>query len=191
MKLPLQITFRDMDSTDALKTLIQDKAADLDKFCSEVMSCRVVIEAPHQHRRKGQLYRVCINMTVPGQELVVGRSPDLHGAHEDLHVAIRDAFRAARRELQDYMRRRRGDVKTQVTPPHGIVSKLFLYEGYGFIMSFDGREIYFHKNSVVGDFAELELGAEVRFSEAMGDNGPQASTVTLVGKSGHAVTSRP
>jgi cold shock CspA family protein/ribosome-associated translation inhibitor RaiA len=191
MKIPLQITFRDMESTGALKTLIQDKAADLDKFCSDLMSCRVVIEAPHQHHRKGQLYRVRIDMTVPRQELVVGRSPDLHGAHEDLHVAIRDAFRAARRELQDYMRRRRGDVKTQVTPPHGIVSKLFLYEGYGFIMSFDGREIYFHRNSVVGEFAALELGAEVRFAEEIGDNGPQASTVAAVGKSGRVVAPRP
>jgi cold shock CspA family protein len=74
----------------------------------------------------------------------------------------------------------RGDVKRDIAPERGRVAKLIAEENYGFIESPDGREIYFHRNSVLdGAFDRLKVGAEVRFVEEDGDKGPQASTVHL------------
>jgi cold shock CspA family protein len=126
---------------------------------------------------------VRIDLTVPGTELVVSRDNGLNHAHEDAYVAVRDAFKAARRKLDSHTRRQRQQVKTHEVPPHGRVSALFPEEGYGTIQTPDGREIYFHQNSVLnGGFDKLAAGSEVRFVEVSGDKGPQASTVQLIGK---------
>lgn len=176
MRLPLQLSVRNMSLSEAAEADIREKAARLDSFYDQVMGCRVIVEAPHRHHRKGVLYNVRIDMTVPGSELVIKREP-----HEDLYVAIRDAFDAARRQLEDFVRRRRGDVKTHEAPSYARVTKLFAE--YGFLETPDGREIYFHRNSVLdGGFDRLKTGAEVRFSEEEGEQGPQASTVALIGK---------
>ena len=103
--------------------------------------------------------------------------------HKDVYVAIRDAFKAMRRQLQDYVHCLRHDVKTHHPAPHAKVSKLFPKEGYGFIETPDGREIYFHKNSVLNSsFEHLDIGNEVIFSEEAGDKGPHATSVRLAGK---------
>jgi len=176
MRLPLQITVRNVSLSEVAKDDIREKAAKLDTFCDRIMSCRVVVEAPHRHRHQGLLYNVRIDMTVPGGELVVKREP-----HEDVYVAIRDAFDAARRQLQDYVRRQRGDVKIHEGAPHARVNKLFPEEGYGFLETPDGREIYFHRNSVLNaGFDRLEIGTLVRFAEEEGEQGSQASTVIPV-----------
>jgi len=183
MQLPLQITFRDMPPSEALETAIREKAGKLEQFYDHIMGCRVVVEAPHQHHRKGKLYRVRIDLTVPGAELVVNRSPADHHAHEDAYVAVRDAFDAARRQLDGLVARQRGEVKNHEAPPYGRVVNLVPMEDYGTIQTPDGREIYFHRNSVVNaEFDRLESGDEVRFAEELGEKGPQASSVQLVGK---------
>ncbi|MBI3915830.1 MAG: cold shock domain-containing protein [Betaproteobacteria bacterium] len=98
-------------------------------------------------------------------------------------MAIRDAFDAVRRQLEDYMRRQDRRVKAHEAPPHGRVVELYPAEGYGRIQTADGKLVYFHRNSLVdADFDKLETGAEVRFSEEQGELGPQASTVYVVGK---------
>jgi ribosomal subunit interface protein len=177
MQLPLQITARDLLLTEAIETAIREKAAKLELFYDRMTACRVTIEAPHRHQHKGVLYNVTIDMTVPGAELVVKREP-----HEDLYVAIRDAFDAARRQLQSFAGRQRGDVKRHDQVPHARVVRLFAEDGYGFIATPDGREIYFHRNSVLnGQFERLSVGAPVRYAEERGDEGPQASTVVPVG----------
>lgn len=112
MKLPLQITFRDMDPSTAIESNIREKAEKLDRFSDHITSCRVVVEAAHKHHNKGNLYHVRLDFTVPDDEIVVSRDPGKNHAHEDVYVAIRDAFDAARRQLDEYARRRRGDVKT-------------------------------------------------------------------------------
>ncbi len=183
MKLDLQISFRDMPSSEFLEADIRKRAAKLDQIYDRIMSCRVVVEMPHGHHHKGKLYHVCIDLTVPGEELVVNRSADKNHAHEDAHVAVRDAFNAVRRQLQNYARRRRGDVKSHQAPSHGTISELTPDENFGRINTPDGREIYFHRNSILdADFDKLEVGDEVRFDESAGDAGPQASTVHIVGK---------
>ena len=115
-------------------------------------------------------------------EIEANRSPAKKQAHQDIYVAIRDSFNAARRQLQDLARKRQGNVKTHEVPPHGHVVRLFADDGYGFIESADGRELYFHANSVVEGFERLEVGSEVRFAEEMGEKGAQATTVHLIGK---------
>ena len=183
MKLPLQITLRDMEPSDAIEADIRKRAERLDKFRNEIMSCRVVVEARHHHHHKGKLYHVRLDITVPENEIVISRERDLHHAHEDVHVAIRDAFDSARRKLEDHTRRRRDQVKTHTVPGHGRILLLYPDEGYGRIMSADGREVYFHENSVLNvPFDALATGMEVRFDEEQGDQGPQASTVRVVGK---------
>lgn len=178
MKLPLQITLRDIPQSGAVEDTIRKKAEKLEQFCDDIMSCRILVEAPHRHHHKGTLYNVCLDITVPGHEIVVKREP-----REDLYVSIRDAFEAAKRQLQTFCQRRRGDIKHHELPPHGYVVRLFPEESYGFILTPDQREIYFHRNSVLNDgFHELEVGSEVRFSEVQGEEGPQASTVAPAGK---------
>lgn len=183
MQLPLQVTFRHMDTSDAVLAKIQEKADKLDRFSEHIMACRVVVEAPHQHHHKGNLFKVSVDITLPGGEIYASRSTDKHHAHEDVYVAIRDAFDAAKRQLEDYMREMRQDVKTHAPPPHGKVLRLFPEKDYGIIESADGREIYFHRNSVINfPYDDLSVGTEVRFDEGRGDEGPQATTVAVLGK---------
>jgi ribosomal subunit interface protein len=107
MKTPLQITIRGIEHSDALETHIRDKANKLDEFFDRIMSCRVVVEVPHKHHHQGKQFTVRIDIGVPGSEIVVNRD---HA--EDVYVALRDAFDAAKRQLEDYARKIRGDVKT-------------------------------------------------------------------------------
>ena len=111
MRLPLQVTFRNMDRSPALEVDIEDKTSKLDQFYDHIMSCRVVVEAGHKHHHKGNLFGVSIQLSVPGRDLVVSRNPTEDQAHADAYVAVRDAFDAARRQLEDFARTRRGDVK--------------------------------------------------------------------------------
>ena len=111
MQIPLQITFQNMDPSDAIEAHVREKAARLERFSEHVTSCRVTVEAPHKHKHKGTIYEVKIDITVPGSEIVVSKHPGENHAHEDVYVAIRDAFDAAKRQLEDHVRRRRHQVK--------------------------------------------------------------------------------
>ena len=183
MLKPLQITFRHMDPSEAVESKIRERAEKLEKFYDQIVGCRVVVEAPHKHHHKGGLYWVHLDITVPDGELVVNRNPSQRSSHEDVYVAIRDTFDVARRRLEDYARRQRQNVKTHEVPPHGKVSELFPDMDYGRISTPDGRSVYFHRNSVLNaGFDALKLGSEVRFAEEAGDEGPQATTVRVIGK---------
>ena len=183
MQIPLQITFRQMDPSPALEARIREESARLDKFNEHIMSCRVVVESPHKHKHKGKLYHIHIDLKVPGKEIVVTREHHDNQAHEDVYVTIRDAFNSMQRQLEDHIRRQRGEVKSHEMPSHGRVLALLPMEDYGKIETPDGRIIYFHHNSVLDNaYDKLEVGSEVRFVEEAGEQGPQASTVMLIGK---------
>jgi cold shock CspA family protein/ribosome-associated translation inhibitor RaiA len=198
MMLPVQTTFRNMDASAAVAARVQEEADKLDRYFDRITSCRVTVEAAHRHHRRGEPFHIRIELGVPGKELVVTHEPTLKhevqgewhkhlevdGPHKDVYVAIRDAFKAMRRQLQDYVRRSlRHDVKTHHPMPHARVSKLFPKEGYGFIETPDGREIYFHKSCVLNSGLDhLDIGDEVIFSEEPGDKGPHATSVRLSGK---------
>jgi cold shock CspA family protein/ribosome-associated translation inhibitor RaiA len=182
MKLPLQIAIRNVPHAEMIEELIRRKAEKLEHFCEHIMGCRVVVEVPHRHHEHGNIYQVRIDITVPGEEIVVNREPAENVSHRDYHVAVRDAFDAADRLLEDYVRRRRGDVKLHTPLPHARVRDYFPDKDYGFLETPDGREIYFQRGSVVqGSFDHLAVGTEVAFVEKPGDKGPQASTVKVLG----------
>lgn len=109
MEIPLDITFQDIPHSEAVETKIRDEAAKLEGLHDRITSCRVVVARPHQHHQKGNLYEVKLHLTIPGgAEIVVSRDPGLDHSHEDVFVAIRDAFRAARRQVHDQTEKRRG-----------------------------------------------------------------------------------
>jgi len=112
MQVPLQITYHNMEPSPAIESDIREKVDKLEEFSDKITSCRVTVEAPHKHHHKGYLYQVMIDLLVPDSEIVVSRTPRDNHSHEDIYVAIRDAFNSARRQLEDYERRRRGQVKT-------------------------------------------------------------------------------
>jgi ribosomal subunit interface protein len=177
MLIPLQITFRNMQRSEAVEEAIRERAARLDRFFDRITGCRVIVETRHR-RHQGNQYHLRIDLTIPGREIVVGRDPALHRSYEDVYVAIRDAFDAAGRRLEDFVRRDNLRVKIHESPPRGRIARLERREGYGIIETPDGREIYFHRNSVLDPgFDRLEAGDLVRFHEEAGEKGPQASTV--------------
>jgi len=180
----LQITFRNIDASPAVEAKIRERARELERFFDRIVSCRVVIEAPNRHRH-GDLFHVRVDLKVPGKEIVVKRDPAEHHAHEDVYVAVRDCFDAVRRQLEDHVRRWRGDVKAHEVPAHGKVARLMAERDYGFIDASDGSEVYFHRNAVAnGGFDKLSVGDEVRFvlHPGEGEKGPQASNVVAIGK---------
>jgi cold shock CspA family protein len=142
-----------------------------------------MVEAGHKHHKKGNLFHVRIDLTIPGHEMVVNKEPSQHHSYTDVYVAVRDAFDNVQHQLEHYVEQKRGDVKRHETPLHGHILELNPDEGFGRIETPDGRIIYFHRNSLIDiGFDKLKIGTEVRFDEEQGNLGPQASTVKIVGK---------
>jgi ribosomal subunit interface protein len=130
-KLPIQVTFRNLQHSDAIEAKVRERAEKLDQYYPSIMSCRVVVEAPHKHHHRGNLYHIRVDVTVPDGELVSRRETDEHHGYTDIYVAIRDAFDSMRRQLEDYARHRRGQVKTHEAPPHGRVVEHYPRAAYG------------------------------------------------------------
>jgi ribosomal subunit interface protein len=109
MQVPLQIAFQNLDGSEAIKELIEERVAWLERYCDRIIGCRVVVQEPHRHHRQGNLYQVRIDLTVPGAEIVVNHEPpgdpERRARHGDLDTAIRQAFDAVRRKLEDHVRR--------------------------------------------------------------------------------------
>jgi cold shock CspA family protein len=199
MKWSLQITYRNVKPTATIEEWIRDEAEKLDNFYSHILACRVAVEVPHHHHRKGGSYHIRIDLRVPGGEIVVNREPslaadvrhlgkgasskqmELNGLQKHLRLAIKSAFRTAEHRLQNYARCQRGEVKLHAPTEEAFVSKIVREKGYGFLTTNDGRGIYFHQNSVLDEgFSRLELGTTVSFVEESGEKGPQASTVRII-----------
>ena len=175
MQIPLQITFRELEHSDALESHIRDKAQKLEQFYSALVGCRVVVDQPGKHQHLGNPFCIRIDLTVPGGEIVVDRQQN-----EDVYVALRDAFNAARRKLEDFGHRQRREIKTHEPIVSGRVARLVAAEGYGFIAGTNGQEYYFSAaNLVHGDLDQMREGDEVRFLEDAGSEGMQAKRVSL------------
>jgi ribosomal subunit interface protein len=175
MQVPLQITMREFDRSEALEADIRKHAAKLEQFHPRITSCRVAVEEAHKHHQQGREFTVRIDLRVPGDEIVVTRDH-----HEDAFVAVRDAFDSARRQLEEVAREQRGDTKTHEVPKHGTVARVFAEEGYGFIETADGRDLYFSRDNLVNQsFERLEPGTAVQFIEEMAAEGTQAKRVSV------------
>jgi cold shock CspA family protein len=146
-----------------------------------LIGCRIAVEQLHRRHQTGNLYDVHIDLRVPGEALVVSREP--HRAREkftdpDVGIALRNAFKAAERRLLDYKRRQRGEVKPHEASFTGQISQLYPAEDHGFLLTHEGTQLYFHRNSLVQrDFDALQVGDRVHFVETVGDTGPIASKV--------------
>jgi cold shock CspA family protein/ribosome-associated translation inhibitor RaiA len=183
MQIPLEISFRNVIKTDELDNLIREKVNKLNRFCDYITSCHVAVEKPIRYNNIGSPYRVRINLRIPpGHEIVIKREPGQGKMNDSPYAIIRDAFEAAKRRIQALAEKQRSNVKSHPEQEKvAIVSGVFYDEKYGFIKTPDGRDIYFHKNSVLhNEFKNIKPGTEVRFSEEEGERGPQASTIQIV-----------
>jgi cold shock CspA family protein/ribosome-associated translation inhibitor RaiA len=199
MQLTPIVTFRGIDRSAALEADILRRVQKLDTYYQGIMGCRVLVEFVQRHHESGNHFHVRIDLTVPGEEILVSHEAGAHATAQDIDserltkqaesrgerrhaaVAVREAFDIARRRLQDYARRQRGDVKVPTRQAHGRVSQLFPVDEYGYIEADDGHEVYFQKSAVLKDaFDGLAVGSPVSFVEEPGDKGPQASTVRLL-----------
>jgi len=186
MQTPPEIEFQGMTATPEIQGAIEKHISELEQRWGRITACRVVLKGPGQHHRKGGLYEVHIRLALPdGREVNVGRTPPADERHSDPTFAINDAFKHARRQLQDRVRRAQGQVKHREGPPIGTVVLLDPSGEFGFLQSGDGQEIYFHRNSVLDNaFSRLAVGSRVAYAEEPGDKGTQATTVKLLGKHG-------
>ena len=178
MQIPLQISLHGIAHSEALYDAIRERAQKLERYYDRIMSCRVVLELAGRHQRKGKQYSARIDLKVPGGEIAVTHEHD-----EDLQVALRDAFDAARRRLEDYARSQRGDVKRHPPEYTGRVARIDAEQGIGFIATEDGREYYFSRDNVVTPpFEHLAVGTVVHFIEDVAGEGLQAKRVSAHGR---------
>ncbi len=187
MQVPLETAFRDVPRTPEIEQLILDKVDKLEELSDAITSGEVVVERPHTSSQSGNAYRVRLTFNLPpGHRLTVERQSVDERNEQPLTAVIRDAFEALRRQLKERIERQRGDVKAHPDQQAGaVVDELLENEGYGFLRTVDGRRIYFHENAVANnEFDRLTVGSGVRFVEAEGDEGPQATVVQIVDKPG-------
>jgi cold shock CspA family protein/ribosome-associated translation inhibitor RaiA len=191
MQVPLKMTFRNVPKSAAMEALIRKQAAKLERVCSHLVSCSISVEKPQAHQKSGNPFRVRVDVTVPPEhELVTIRNAGEGDLHEPLPTVVRRAFDATQRQLKKLSERQRGKVKNHPEQAvAGFVIRLFRNGGFGFIKSLEGREIYFHKNSLpAAEFNRLEVGTGVQWNEEEGENGPQATVVRIVDKPGSLIS---
>jgi cold shock CspA family protein len=184
MQTPVEIEFQGLKANEQLRACALKHITVLEERFGRITACRIVIRAPSERHRTGGAHEITIRLALPqGREVDIGRSEKADQRHADATFALSDAFRRARRRLQDHARRLRGQVKTHDGLPIATVRSFDDTVGFGFLETSDGREVYFHQNSVLnGGVRHIAPGARVTFFEEMGDKGPQASTVKLLGK---------
>jgi cold shock CspA family protein len=192
MQVPLELTFRDVPHSDAIDALVRRYVQRLERFCDHIESCSVAIERPHRPRNSGSDFRVRIDMVIPpGHELVVSKDASDRGTppapqnFDSLHALVREAFEAANRQVKKLNEQQAGKTKRHPQQEIGaVISRLS--EDHGFLRTTDGRDVYFHRNSVVNeDFNQLREGEGVAYAEEVGEQGWQASSVRVVDHRGH------
>lgn len=180
-----EIIFHDVDRSEWVENYIGERLQKLERFAQGITRCHVTLAQEQGKHKKGNRYSVMVEVRLPPQhDLAIKKQKEIRDMPTQLPALINLAFGAIERQLKKTAALRRGEEKMHDGQPHGLVEKLF-DEGYGFIRATDdNRQVYFHRNSVLhGDFERLSVGTEVRFSPEEGDNGPQASSVQVVGRS--------
>ncbi len=181
MEEPLEIAFHNLEPSEALEAEIRERFAKLEKLYDRMTACRISVEALHKQHRTGNVYEVHIDMLVPGGELVVSRQPKKtkeRFQNPDVYTSIREAFRAAERQLIDYKRQLSGEVKTHEPLFQGQVAEMHPEEDYGYLLTAEGALLYFNRSAVLnGDFDQFERGDVVHYIQADGESGPTAVKV--------------
>jgi cold shock CspA family protein/ribosome-associated translation inhibitor RaiA len=179
---PLQITFRGINPSQAVESAIRERAGRLDRF-SHITRLHVTVDMPHQHRHRGNHYAIRIDITTPLGDVHITRDPSLDGTHKDFQSVLRDAFDAAARHLESDAQRGEAGAQDREQPPRGRVTRLFPDQGYGFLTSAEGEDVYFNQHSVHGSaFAQLSVGSEVSFTIVAedADQSARAASVHLL-----------
>lgn len=184
MQTPVEIEYQQMAASPALQELVDEHVRKLEERYGRITACRIVVKGPGNRHQTGGQYDINIRLALPdGREVNIGRTPKADERHAELAFAVNDAFKRARRRLQDSARRLEGMIKSHEGQPIGTVVRLDPGGEFGFLRSSDGEEIYFHRNSVLGaELSQLDVGSRVMFSQEVGEKGPQATTVKLLGK---------
>jgi cold shock CspA family protein len=186
MRKPLQIAFRNMDSSEFLERLVREKVERLEKFNPAVIGCRVVIEVPHRSPDSGKVpLGIAVEVEVPGRPLVVAKGEeDRREMKGDMTRVINRTFEAVQRQLSELQDIREGVVKQHgAMGEAGVVVRLFPEQNYGFVEVKDSPDLYFTRNTVAGEgFDALRIGTLVLVTRATveGPMGPQASSVRLL-----------
>jgi cold shock CspA family protein/ribosome-associated translation inhibitor RaiA len=183
MQIPIQITFKGIDQSDAVESAIRQRATRLERFGHRITRFHVIVDMPHHHRHTGNHYAVRVEVTTPTGEVFVTRDTPLDNSRKDFQSVLRDAFDATARHLEGDSQRQEGDAKAHAQPAHGRITRLFPEDGYGFLTTAEGEEVYFHHNSVSeGSFAQLDIGRDVHFTLAPedSDQGSRAASVHLL-----------
>ncbi|MCP4382203.1 MAG: HPF/RaiA family ribosome-associated protein [Hyphomicrobiales bacterium] len=184
MQTGLEIAFHGMEPSIEIRQHVEQRAERLQRIVGQIVSCRVAVDAPHQHHRKGNHYAVRIEARVPGAEFSIDREPGDVNAHHDVLVAVRDAFDALERKLRRWKETHSGRPAAHVAPLQGKIAEIDAAVDHGQIATTDGRLVYFHRNSVVdGDFDTLREGdtVELVVDQGIGEGGPHASVVRPIG----------
>ncbi len=187
MQLAPEIIFNGIDRSTWVESYVAERLAHLERFSQDLTRCHVTLTREQTSHRKGNHYSVMVEVRVPRQhDLAVKKQKQIRDMQTQLPALINEAFGAIEKQLKRTVEKRRGDAKIHNGQPHGMIEKLFADEGYGFIRALDDdRQFYFHSNSVLHiEFERLTVGTEVRFTAEQGEDGPQASSVQVVGKPG-------
>jgi cold shock CspA family protein/ribosome-associated translation inhibitor RaiA len=188
MDTPVEIVFHGISSSAQVETEIRNHVEKLEHRFGHLIGCRVAVELLHRQHKTGNLFDIHVEMRVPGGELVVSRAPhrprDKY-AKPDLHTCLREAFRAAERQLTEYKRQLTGEVKLHDEAFVGQISQLYPSEEHGFLLTNEGTQLYFHRNGLTeGDFDKLRVGDRVHYVEMVGDTGPIAYKLWPAGEPG-------
>lgn len=181
--MPLEISFHGLESSESIEQIIQNDAAKLERVCDRLISCRVGVKLDQKSSNTSNPFKITIEMRVPpGHNLVVTNKSGVKEAADDLPAAIKNTFKSAHRRLKQLVEKQQGAKKShpqqEIT---GIITKIFSAEGYGFLRTIDGEEVYFHRNSIVNDeFDRLEPGTGVSYTTQVGEEGLQASSVQVL-----------
>src|SRR4051812_6489062 len=181
MLVPPEISFHQVEKSEAIDALIRDKIEHLEQFCDHISSCAVVVERPHLHERSGNPYRVRLDIHVPpGHEIVAIAGQEHNDMHDELRTVVIDAFEKAERQLKALTEKQHGNVKRHVEPV-AVISQLTMETGEGVITDLTGRDITFDRSSVVGrDFEKLAVGTAAVFTEESAGREPRANTVSVL-----------
>ena len=184
MDRPLEITFHHCQHSDAVEAEIRRHAEKLEKRFPHMTGCRVSVEALHNQNGTGKAWDVHVVLAMPGRDLAVSHAPhhtkERH-ARPDVHTAVREAFKAAERQLDTY----KGKPRQDMTAPSGSavtgqVAQMLPEADHGFILNNLGTQLYFHRDSLTrGGFDKLQVGDKVHYVEQEGDTGPHATKVWL------------
>ena len=182
MQVAPEVIFKGVERTAWVEEMVAEKLSHLERFSQDITRCHVTLTREQSSQKTGNHYSMMVEVRVPRQhDLAVRKQKQIVDMRTQLPAMIKAAFDAIEKQLKKTVELRRHDEKTHDAQPRGLVEKIFA-DGYGFIRTMDdGRQFYFHRNSVLhDDFDRLEVGAQVRFTAQEGEEGPQASSVQLL-----------